>query len=832
MLFFEQSIRTMKKFYFLLISIFTVNFLSAQEQKSNLTLQIQNEQSQPIEAATVEIWRKSDSALVKISLSDKNGQALFEQLPFNTYYIKVTAVQMNLYTSPSFELNQADQTLSPIKLSTASPAQMQGVVVTAKKPFIQKLSDRIVVNVESSIIGAGSSALDILERSPGVTVDQNDAISLRGRAGVIIMIDGKPTAMSGADLANYLRGLPSNAIDRIDIITNPSAKYDAAGNSGIIDIRMKKDQRLGMNGTFTAGYGQGVYPKANTGATWNYRNTVMNIFGNYNYAYRKNLNHLIINRNFYENGVFKGSDDKDNYARMPFNSHTARIGADFFPSDKTIIGFVVNSSFNRFKRKADINTMVNDEFFQPDFKFLSIGTNNDHFENAVANINFKHRFDSTGKELTADLDYGVFASKSITRTTSKFYNLNGTPKREDDILDGDQAGDLSFRTGKIDYVHPMKKGAKLELGFKTSYVSSDNDAKFFNVFNTGTIVDDSKTNRFFYNEYNNAGYVNYSREFKKFNMQFGLRGEQTDINTRQVKGNRTFENDYFKLFPSAFFNYKLKEDKTLGVSVSRRIDRPSYSQLNPFLFQIDATIYGTGEPLLKPQMTWSYEMSYTVKNLNFTLGYSRTTDPQNVVLSKILDVIPTFEIKPGQDSNITVQIPVNLTSSDYLGLSSTIPLRITKWWNTINTFNIYYNHFNGNLGGTQLDNGAPAANIRTNSTFGFRNGWSAEFNANLNTGGRSGYMVMKPLWGISLGGQKNILKGKGTVRLNVTDIFWTNRPRAKVTYEGSYIENWEAYRESRVANLSFTFRFGNNKVQQARRRSTASEEERQRAGGN
>ncbi|MGZ5287381.1 MAG: TonB-dependent receptor, partial [Flavisolibacter sp.] len=398
----------MRNFYLLLIAVLMGNVLLAQEQKTNLTIQIQNEQALPVEAATVELWRKSDSALVKIALTDKNGQSLFEQLPFNTYYFKVSALQFAGYTSTSFELNTTDQQLPPIKLSTAVASQMQGVVVTAKKPFIQKLSDRIVVNVENSIVSAGSSALDILERSPGVTVDQNDAISLRGRAGVIIMIDGKPTPMAGADLANYLRGLPSNAIERIDIITNPSAKYDAAGNSGIIDIRMKKDQRLGMNGTFTAGYGQGVYPKANTGATWNYRSKAMNIFGNYNYAYRENLNHLIINRNFYENGVFIGSDDKNNYAWMPFNSHTARIGADFFPSRKTIIGFVVNSSFNRFKRKANINTMVNDQNFQPDFKFLSLGTNNDHFENAVANINFKHSFDSTGKELTADLDYGVF----------------------------------------------------------------------------------------------------------------------------------------------------------------------------------------------------------------------------------------------------------------------------------------------------------------------------------------------------------------------------------------------------------------------------------------
>ncbi len=204
-----------------------------------------------------------------------------------------------------------------------------------------------------------------MERSPGITVDQNDAISLRGRAGVINMVDGKPLPMTGADLANYLRGLPSNAIERIEIITNPSAKYDAAGNSGIIDIRMRKDQRLGTNGTLTAGYGQGIYPKANAGGTFNYRNKKINASGNYNYAYRENLNHLILNRNFFKDGVFKGYDDKDNYAKIPLNSNTARLGLDYFAGKKTILGFVVNSNFFAVRRRSDNSTTGYNEQYIP-----------------------------------------------------------------------------------------------------------------------------------------------------------------------------------------------------------------------------------------------------------------------------------------------------------------------------------------------------------------------------------------------------------------------------------------------------------------------------------
>ena len=666
----------MKKWLSLFVFTALAICLNAQNNKGKISVIVKGD-DQLLENATVYLLHVNDSSLVKLSITDKKGLAEFENIINGQYLIKATNINFEPYHSAPFTLNAESLLLPAVKLVRAA-TQLQGVTVKAQKPFIQKLTDRIVVNVENSIVSAGSTALDILERSPGVAIDQNESISLRGRAGVIIMIDGKPTPMSGNELAAYLRGLPSSAIERIDLITNPSAKYEAAGNSGIIDIRLKKDQRLGINGTLNASYGQGVYPKTNAGGSFNYRNKSINFFGSYNYAYREHLNHLVINRNFYDDGIFKGSDDKDNYAFFPVRSQNIRFGADFFPSKKTTIGFVVTPNFTRFNRNGEILTRVIDEMGQADFNFLSFGTNRDRFSNGIANINFKHQFDSLGKELTADVDFGIFKSRSQTRTASSFYELNGSPKKEDDILDGDQNGDLRFKTAKVDYVNPLKKGAKLEAGFKTSKVSSDNDAKFYNVFPTGIEVDETKTNRFFYTEYNNAAYANYSREFTKFNFQLGLRGEHTDIRTRQVKANRQFDDKYFELFPSAYFNYKLKEDKTLGVSVSRRIDRPGYNQLNPFLFQIDATIYSTGNPQLKPQMTWSYEMNYTQKNMNFTLGYSHSTDPQNVVLSRILDVIPTFEIKPGQDSNITVQIPVNLQSSDYVGLTATIPVKISK----------------------------------------------------------------------------------------------------------------------------------------------------------
>lgn len=809
------------------IALLIIDGYSQTQRVGKITLTVQTAQPTPLENATVQLLRAKDSGLVKAAISDKAGLVLFEQLLPGEYRISISAVGFTtLITAPiNITTQQPEQLIGPFQLSAAA-SSISEVTVTSRKPFIQKLTDRIVVNVENSIVSAGSSALDVLERSPGVTVDQNDAIGLRGRQGVIIMIDGKPTPMTGADLANYLRGLPANTIDRIDIITNPSAKYDAAGNSGIIDIRMKKDHRMGTNGTVTMGYGQGVYPKSNAGLTFNHRNKKINLFGNYSYGYRMNLNHLILDRNFYDNNkVYTGGDLKDNYTKTPVHFHNTRVGFDFFPSSKTIIGAVVSANFNKIGRNNINGSEVLNAQRQKTSTFQTIATNNDHAENVVANINFKHNFNNNGKELTADVDYGEYNSASLSRVATKYFNLSGGSLQPDYILDGDQDGKLILRTAKADYTNPLKSGGRIEAGVKTSYVSADNDAKFYDMSN-GTPQDDvNKTNRFKYNEYNNAAYLNFNKEFKKFSLQLGLRGEHTKINTHQIKGNIRFDSAYFQLFPSAFFNYKLKEDHTIGLSVSRRIDRPGYSQLNPFLFLIDVTTYSTGKPGLLPQLTWSYELSYTMKQVNFTLGYSHTKQNQNIAIARFKDVFPNIP----SDDNVTVQIPVNLSSQDYYGLTVSAPVRINNWWNMVNNGNIFYNHFNGKLGGTTLNNGKPAFDLRTNNSFTIGNGWMSELNVNYNSGGQYGFMVLDPQWGLAFGIQKTVLKRKGTIRFNITDIFWTSLPKAVITYN-NYIEKWRAYRETRVANLTFTYRFGKNTVQAARRRATASEEERSRAG--
>ncbi len=811
----------MRKLMFVMVSLLLVGITMAQNsQRGKITVNILGEAQQGLENATIELLKSKDSTLIKAAISGKAGLTELENIPPGSYILRITMINYARQFSPPVTLTGEQPVISlpAITLSPATAAQMKEVTITARKPFIQKLSDRIVVNVDNSIVSVGSSALDVLERSPGVLIDPNDAISLRGRAGVIIMIDGKITPMSGADLVNMLRSLPSNSIERIDIITNPSARYDAAGNSGIIDIRMKKDQRVGANGTFTAGYGQGIYPKANTGVTFNYRNKKVNFFGNYNFGYRESLSNLVLKREFFKNGVYEGAYDQDNFSKVQLNSNTARLGADFFPNKKSIIGFVLNGTLTNMDRNNNNQSLVLNNVKEPESRFITNNREKNKPRNILGNINYKYSFDSTGRELTADLDYGVFNNSVGSRFITGFYALDGTSNKPEYKLNGDQDGKINIATVKADYTHPLNKNTRLEAGFKSSFVETDNDVEFYDMSNGPPKYDSSKSNRFNYKENNNALYLNVNTEFKKFSLMAGLRAEQTNMEGYQEVKDIRFDSSYLQLFPSVFLTYKAGEEKTIGLSVSRRIDRPNYSELNPFRFFLDPSTYSSGNPYLKPQLTWAYELSYTIKQLSFTLAYSHTKQNSTVV------------IRPSEtEERVTVQMPVNLNTYDYYGITVAAPIRFTKWWNAINNANIYYGHYNGNLASTALDNGTPAANISTNNTFIAPKGWTFELNANVNTGGQYGFMKLDPQWQLSAGVQKTVMNKKGTIRFNITDIFWTNVPAAVIEFS-NYIEHWHSRRETRVANLSFTYRFGKNTVAAARRRNTASEEERRRAG--
>ncbi|MDX5419039.1 MAG: TonB-dependent receptor [Hymenobacteraceae bacterium] len=806
---------------YLLLPILLLTFSATYAQQATIAGKVLESADKPMGYANVLLLKAADSSLVKGTLTDDAGAYQFEGIAIGKY--KVVASMVGYGKSKPVEASIASAgealKLSPILLSQASTA-LKEVVIEVQKPLIEQHLDKTVVNVENSIVSAGSTALEVLEKAPGVVVDQNDNISMRGRQGVIVMIDGKPVPMSGTELANMLRGMSSNSVEKIELITNPSAKYDAAGNSGIIDIRLKRDKSLGTNGTFTASFGQGRYSKSNTGIQLNHRTKKFNLFGNYNYSLRKDFNELDIYRRFFnENGTYIGAYDQQNVFDMSFENHSARIGADYLLSSKTTLGVVANGFRMGIDRTSDNRSEVLDAAYQPESSFLTKALVEHGRQNQGINFNLKHTFDSQGREITADVDYITFKNTDEQNFTTSYYNLSNEQLRDPYKLYGTLDGNLTIKSAKVDYRQPLTAiDGNLEAGLKSSLVSADNDLQFYDRSNGGNVFDGDKSNHFLYDENINAAYLNVNKKWSKTNLQLGLRLENTIAKGEQLSDGQDFDRNYTQLFPSAAMSYTLNKKHDLGVSVSRRINRPSYNQLNPFKNFLDPSTYSAGNPFLKPELSYSFELTHTFDQRFITkLSYSQTTD----VMVNVLSPAPEGE-------KIVMQTFQNLATFDYYGLTVTAPFSIGNWFNSVNNLTYYYGLYKGFLADTDLRNGRPAFTLNSNNTIKLPSNWSAEFVGVFRSREVYGFMDVDPLWFVSAGVQKQFWDKKASLKLNVTDAFYTNKVRG-YNELARYVENFYQRRDTQVATISFSYRFGNAQSGQSRRRTGGAEEETRRA---
>ncbi len=756
----------------------------------------------------------SSKKLAKTEYSDENGQFLFQNVSKGIYLIKIIENGKTRHEGELFEANQ-NLELSSIVLKT-DVQNLDEVVITKTKPYIERQDGKMILNVESSITAAGSSAFEVLEKAPGINVDNSDNISLRGKGGVLVQIDGKAIQMTGTDLANYLRGIPSGAIDKIEFITNPSSKYDAAGSS-IINIRMKKDKRKGTNGSITTAYGQGRYPKSNNSLSLNHRNKDINIFGNYNFAYRESFSDLVLNRRFYDNGNFTGAYEQDNFLRTNFRNHIGKIGTDFFAGKKHTFGIVATMVSNRYNPTGKNASDVFDETNTQTSRFQTNNNSKNNFKNHSVNLNHKYVIDTLGTEWTTDFDYANYGNKTGQNFRTRYFDLNNVEYQNPYLLNGDIKGDLDIYSLKTDFVKTLKNNIKIETGLKTSYVKADNNLKFYDVSDGTPIFDPTKSNHFIYKENINAAYINASKQFGKWSAYIGFRVENTNITGEQLVDNTSFNNSYNQLFPSGFLSYAFNDNNSLEFNYSRRISRPSYDQLNPFKFFLDPTTYKEGNPYLKPQTTHSFEITHILNQKIFTtLNFSRTTD-------NITGVIAPAE----NNQQVTVQTDKNLNTTDIYGLFVIVPFKVAKWWDIANSFNSYYGSYSGTVAGTTLKNrGNFTFNCNSVNNFKIGNNYSAELTGNYRAKEIYAFMDVDPIWYVNLGVQK---KFKNSIlKLVVNDVFYTNRTTADTEFI-NYKEHFKVSRETRVAVLSYTYNFGNSNTND-RRKTGGAEDIKQRAG--
>lgn len=742
-----------------------------------------------------------EDQLIKTEIVSKEGKFSFSEVKAGMYKMKISQEGIEVY-STVLEINQ-NTTLASISLKEQ---KIDEVTIVKSKPYIERQDGKMILNVENSIVSTGNTALEVLEKAPGVNIDPNENISLRGKSNIIIQIDGKNTPMAGTELAGYLRGISSTAIDKIEFITNPSSKYDAEGTS-IINIKLKKSQRKGTHGSITSSFGIGKYIKNNNGFNINYRKNKVNLFANYNFGYREYYNKLILDRSFYENTVFQKAYLQNNFAKINNRSHLIKTGLDYYINDKNILGISLGYSNSGFNPTGNNETQVLDNQHQPAGSFKTQSHNADKRTNATLNINHKLKLDSLGSELTTDLDFLNFKNSSIQNFISKNYNVQGVPNAIPYILDGDLAGNLNIYSLKSDFSKVLKNDWKLETGLKTSFVKADNDLKYYDSSTGNPVLDPTKTNHFIYKENINAVYGNIIKNWEKFKFNFGLRVENTNITGNQATTQEINTKSYTQWFPSAVFSYDVSDKHSIELNLSRRISRPTYGQLNPFKFYLDPTTYEVGNPNLNPQTTMNYELTYSISNKYFaTLSYSKIS---NNITDVLMPVVENGNI-------VVVQANENLNTASYYGLNIIAPFKIAKWWDMNNNANFYFGRYTGNISGTPIKNqGNFTFDLNTNNTFKLGNGFTAELSANYKAKEVYAYMHLKPMWSVNIGAQKKF-KNNSTLKISFTDIFLSSKPEAQNIY-ANYIENFIVRRDTRFFTLSYTYNFGSGKTSSQRK---------------
>lgn len=799
--------------------------ISAISQAQQIKGIIKDQQGKGLEKATISLMKATDSSVIKLATASADGKFSFQYDKAGRYIIQATYVGYQAVWSDAFEFSGSGETIVPEMTISKTSGSLKEVTVTAKKPLVEVRADKTIVNVEGTINAVGNDALELLRRSPSVMVDKDDNVSLAGKNGVQIYIDGKPSPLSGQDLANFLKSLQSAQIEAIEIITNPSAKYEAAGNAGIINIKLKKNKTFGTNGSVNLGYVQGFYGKYNGGVNLNHRNKKVNVFGNYNYNNGKFQMLMNSDREQFDT-LFSQQN------RMVFhnNTHGFKTGIDYFINAKSTLGAVVNGNI----ADNDFNTSGPMYFiYQPTGNTDRIlkATNQNDMKRDNLNTNINYRYAVTGgSELNIDADYGFFKIRSDQFQPNYYYGPDGVTEISRAIYNMIAPTNIDLYSFKTDY-EKNYKGGRLGIGGKIGIVNTDNDFQRYDIFTSGKVLDTLKSNRFNYKENINALYVNYNKQLKSgIMLQFGLRAENTHSRGHStgfkqesnvmVPYDSTFKRDYTDLFPSAAVTFNKNPMKQWTISYSRRIDRPAYQDLNPFEFKLNEYTFMKGNTLLRPQYTNSFDVTHIYKyRLTTKLTYSHVKD----IFAQIPDTVEKTK------GFLTKR---NLATQDVIALNISYPFQY-KWYSFFASLNSNYSHYVADFGGgdRKVDQKIFALTYFMQNSINLGKGWTGELSGlYISPSVWQGLIRSKAMGSVDAGIQKILFKGKGNMKVAVSDIFRTMKWGGYTNFAGAYSE-FNGRGEMPQLKLNFTYRFGNSQVKAARQRKSALEDEKKRAEG-
>jgi len=759
--------------------------------------------------------------MVKVETSDESGLFQFQNIATGDYFLKATYVglpdliQTALKISGNSDLDLGVLTFAP------QAVELQQATVTATRALVEIKPDRTVFNVQGTINSVGSNAIELLRKAPSVNIDNNDNVSVLGRSGVRIFVDGKQLPLSGDDLSNYLQSLPAEQIDRIDIITNPGARYEAEGNAGIIDIRMKKDKNLGANGSLSGTYTRGQYNRYNLNAMGNYRNKKVNIFGTAGYADNETFNDMEF-RSF-QNGI---KLREENFSRNDREFYNFRLGTDYFINKEHTIGFLVSG------RDADnigLNNNTIDIFNNPDATIQDstlIARNTSAAARQQQTYNLNYRFaNKGGKILNIDLDYGNY-DNDLSRVQPNQYVSADGENLSSNVRNFITPTNIDISTFQLDYEQNLW-GGKVGTGTKLSRVLTENTFDVFNNQVSPENLDLTRSNQFDYEENVYAGYISFNRPInQKWSFSSGLRMEITDAegDLQSFSQDSITNLEYVSWFPNVGLTWTVDPARkhVLNFAYGRRINRPDYNVLNPFKEQLSEISFSSGNPRLNPEIVNNVEVGYTLAyRFNFKLAYSQTDDQITRLISPA----------PEEGPNANKIFWDNLANKRVVSFNAALPFQFNDWWSAF--FNVstsfIHNIQDDPIGNEDIDLKAFSYNFFTQQTFKLP--WKL-------TGEISGWFSGPGIWGgvfeydesfsLNLGLQRKFLNDQLNVKVSANDIFYESGWNGVSRFNGleSFGSgNWD----SRTVALSLSYNFGNQNVK-SRKRKTSIEAEAGRVG--
>ncbi|TVQ88329.1 MAG: TonB-dependent receptor [Bacteroidetes bacterium] len=764
---------------------------------------VDNQSGEPLMYASVVLNSKRDSTMVSGAITNESGHFTMEQLPPGMFFITVNYIG---YPPQNFNdiritFREPEFDLGTVQLEPSAQV-LDEVTVEAARSLMETGLDRRVINVNQELTSIGGTGIDIMQNIPSVAVDFDGNVSLRGSTNVTILIDGRPSTLTGLSGSEALQQIPAEMIERVEVITNPSARYNPEGTSGIINVVLKEHRRPGYNGMVSLNAGSaGTYSGS---VNLNYKVNDWNFFTNYS----ARLSDMDSYGNSLRETFFEGTSnfmDQDITGNMGMGSHNVQAGIDYnFNSKNTL---TLSSRYSNWNRNFDNLTeyiLYRDFITNPNSLFL-MDNDTDMLHNSFTHqMNFRRTFDQRHRELTADL---VFSTRNMDRNENfvqQFFEENWDNPNGLSVLERTQMiGQNWSLSSQLDYAHPLGDDSKFETGYRIQLREMDSDFKFehFNTEQDSWMNEPNRSNHFIYNEQIFAAYGMYATMLGKFSLQAGLRAEQTFVEGNQVTIDEPFSKNYLNLFPTMHIRRSFENNQSAQISYTRRINRPNNRNLNPFMRYSSEYEVSMGNPDLDPEFINSFEIGYTrfwnTTTLNPSIFY-RQTEGMITRFSRVVNDLPGLE---GRE--VTLMTFENLNRGTSYGAELVVNQRITDWWNMNGTFSYFRSIIDGAQMELESDSYSWSGRFVSNMNLG--SGWNMQVNGFY----RSPIVMLnaeiEAMYMVNAGVRKNIWGNTGSISLNISDIFNTMK-FSLYNYGDNFTMNMDRWRTSRVITLGFTYR--------------------------